>query len=75
MNLAGAWLQWMEDMITSLGVPMTPQLHELIGGSPASAIEAALAWIDEQGGSDAYLESGGLTGAELSALRERLTRD
>ena len=72
-NLAGAWLHGMEAVITQLGVPMTPALLELVGGSPAPAIEQALSWVDERGGSAAYLASGGLGDDDLAALRARLT--
>lgn len=72
-NLAGPWLDGMADMVASLGIPMTPDLHELIGGSPASVMEASLTWLDEQGGSAAYLASGGLTKAEQAGLCELLT--
>ena len=61
-------------MIDAMGVPRTPTLDELIAATPAAAIEEALAWVDrEHGGSAAYLRSGGLTEAELAALRRRLT--
>lgn len=72
-NLAGPWADRMLGMVAQLGAPLTPQLTTLIAGSPASAIEEALAWVDDHGGSAAYLRSGGLTAAELAALRTRLT--
>lgn len=71
-NLAGPWAEAMLGQMTRMGIPVTPALRELATGSPAAAIEAALAWIDTQGGSAAYLRSGGLTDAELAALRARL---
>ena len=71
-NLDGAWAQGMYAMIEKVGVPLTDQLRELIAGTPAAAIRQALAWVDEHGGSAAYLQSGGLTDAELDALRARL---
>lgn len=72
-RLAGAWFDRMKGMVTAMGVEVTPSLAELMGGSPRAAIEEALAWVDAQGGSAAYLRTGGLTDAELDALRERLT--
>lgn len=72
-NLAGPWLHGMEAAITQLGVPMTPALLELVGGSPAEAIEQALGWVDGHGGTEAYLLEGGLAEDDLAALRERLT--
>jgi len=71
-RLAGPWAERMRGLITSMGVPLTPELDALVTATPAGAIEQALAWVDEQGGSAAYLRSGGLTDAELDALRARL---
>lgn len=72
-NLAGPWADRMRAMITGMGVPLTPAIDELVTGTPAAAIAQALAWVDAQGGSAAYLRSGGLTEDELAALRGRLT--
>lgn len=72
-HLAGPWADRMRAMVSGMGVPLTPQIDELLTGTPAEAIETALAWLDQQGGSAAYLRSGGLTDDELTALRERLT--
>ncbi|MCW3493533.1 tyrosine-protein phosphatase [Microbacterium sp. SSM24] len=71
-NLAGPWADRMRAMITGMGVPLTPAIDELVTGTPPEAIEQALAWIDDQGGSADYLRSGGLTELELAALRARL---
>lgn len=72
-NLAGPWAERMTAALAALGAPITPQIAELVTGSPASAIEHALAWLDAQpGGSAGYLRSGGLTDGELTALRTRL---
>jgi protein-tyrosine phosphatase len=71
-NLSGAWFDAMTHSIERFGVTVTPPLAELIGGSPADAIEQALAWVDQRGGSAAYLQSGGLADAELAGLRARL---
>jgi protein-tyrosine phosphatase len=72
-NLAGAWADRMRGMVSAMGVPLTPALDTLLTGTPPEAIERALAWVDEHGGSAAYLQSGGLTETELTALRKRLT--
>jgi protein-tyrosine phosphatase len=72
-HLSGAWLDSMTAMVEKFGVTVTPDLAEIMGGSPPAAIEQALAWLDDHGGSAAYLESGGLTGDELGALRARFT--
>lgn len=72
-NLSGPWMDAMTHSIERFGVTVTPPLAELIGGSPAEAIEQALARVDAGGGSAAYLQAGGLTDTELTALRERFT--
>jgi len=72
-NLAGPWAQGMLGTLTAMGVPITDSLRTLVTKTPPAAIEQALTWIDGEGGSAAYLQSGGLTDAELTALRERLT--
>lgn len=72
-NLAGPWAERMRAMITAMGVPLTPEIDALVTGTPAEAIETAFAWLDERGGSAAYLQSGGLTDSELAQLRARLT--
>ena len=73
-NLSGAWADGMFATIDAMGVPRTPALDELIAATPPAAIEEALAWVErEHGTSAAYLHSGGLTEAELAALRRRLT--
>jgi protein-tyrosine phosphatase len=71
-NLAGPWADRMLAGIEQMGAPLTPEIRELVTGTPPTAIAQALSWIDEHGGSAAYLRSGGLTGAELDALRTRL---
>lgn len=71
-NLAGPWADRMRAMIAGMGVPLTPTIDALVTGTPAEAIEYALAWVDEQGGAADYLRSGGLTEHELTALRARL---
>ncbi|MBW9092275.1 tyrosine-protein phosphatase [Microbacterium jejuense] len=72
-NLEGPWADRMRGTVTALGVPLTPELDALVTATPPAAIEQALAWVDAQGGSVAYLRSGGLTEDELDALRTRLT--
>ncbi|WP_203580177.1 tyrosine-protein phosphatase [Microbacterium hibisci] len=71
-HLEGPWADRMRGTITAMGVPLTPELDALITGTPASAIEQALAWTDARGGAAAYLQSGGLADTELQALRARL---
>lgn len=71
-NLAGAWADGMFATIARMGAPRTPGLEALVALTPPAAIERALSWVDERGGSAAYLASGGLTDAELDTLRDRL---
>lgn len=71
-NLAGPWADRMRAMVTAMGVPLTPAVDTLLTGTPPAAIEQALTWVDAQGGAASYLQSGGLTGDELAALRLRL---
>ncbi|KJL45171.1 MULTISPECIES: tyrosine-protein phosphatase [Microbacterium] len=71
-NLAGPWAEGMLGTLTSMGVPVTDSLRTLVTRTPPAAIEQALTWVDGKGGSAAYLQSGGLTDAELDALRTRL---
>ncbi len=72
-NLAGPWADAMFAAVSSYGIPITPALGTLMAKSPREAIEQALAWVDaEFGGAAGYLASGGLTGEDLAALRERL---
>ena len=70
-NLGGGWLDGMKKEIGKTGLELTPALLEMIGGSPAAAMEQVLSWLDTKGGAAAYLQSGGLTDAELASLRER----
>ncbi|WP_460800757.1 tyrosine-protein phosphatase [Microbacterium sp. GXF6406] len=71
-NLAGPWSDAMIGMIESYGIPVTPKLRTLATGTPASAIEQALAWTDAAGGAHEYLRSGGLSSAEFDALSRAL---
>ncbi|MBF4551144.1 tyrosine-protein phosphatase [Pseudoclavibacter sp. VKM Ac-2888] len=72
-RLAGEWAERMYGMVAQYGLPLTDEIKDLVAATPASAIERALEWVDAHGGSVAYLQSGGLTGAELAALKGRLT--
>lgn len=71
-NLAGPWAEGMYAMLARMGAPLTPALARLVTATPAEAIVTALAAVDAQGGSAAYLASGGLTDDEFAALRARL---
>jgi len=72
-NLAGPWTERMFGMLQAMGIPRTPALDDLVAATPPAAIVTALEWVDStHGGAAGYLRSGGLTDAELDALRRRL---
>ncbi|MFJ4166371.1 tyrosine-protein phosphatase [Microbacterium sp. NPDC089698] len=71
-NLAGEWAERMLARARTWGVPLVPAITDLVTATPPSAIEAALAWLDDRGGSASYLLRGGLTPVELDRLRERI---
>ncbi|WP_353828814.1 tyrosine-protein phosphatase [Agromyces sp. SYSU T0242] len=71
--LAGEWLEEMVSLIGTYGVPDTPELRTLMGGSPREALESALDEVERRHGSvREYLVASGLERAELDALRARL---
>lgn len=72
-NLAGAFADALTGLITSMGIPLVPRLETLATKSPASAITAALEWVEANHGDAAgYLRSGGLSEAELEGVRAAL---
>ena len=72
-NLAGPWADRMVGMVEQMGATVTPELREVLTGTPASAIETALAWVEANHGSAAaYLAANGVDAATLAALRDRL---
>lgn len=74
-NLAGEWLEEMVSMVSRYGVPDTPELRVLMGGSPREAIEGVIETIERAHGSTReYLLASGLRLADLAAL-ERLLID
>ncbi|UOQ88731.1 tyrosine-protein phosphatase [Agromyces endophyticus] len=71
-NLAGEWLEGMVAVVSKYGVPDTPELRTLMGGSPREAIEGVLDTIERAHGSvREYLLASGLHLGDLAAL-ERL---
>jgi len=71
-NLAGEWLEGMVAVVSKYGVPDTPELRSLMGGSPREAIEGVLDTIERAHGSvREYLLASGLHLGDLAAL-ERL---
>lgn len=71
-NLAGAWADLMLTRLEAWGVPLIPAITDLVTATPPEAIKAVFGWLDERGGSARYLCGGGLSDADLGALRERL---
>ncbi len=71
-NLAGEWAERMLHYIASRGVSVGPQVEQLVTATPPEAMQAALGWLDDQGGSVAYLRAAGIGDDELALLRARL---
>ncbi|ANJ26639.1 tyrosine-protein phosphatase [Agromyces aureus] len=72
-NLAGEWLEEMIELIGRYGVPDSPALRTLMGGSPREAIEGAIETIERAHGSAReYLLASGLTLDELARLEHLL---
>ena len=72
-HLAGEWLEEMVALIGRYGVPDTPELRTLMGGSPREAIEVALDEVERRHGTvREYLLASGLTRDELEALESLL---
>ena len=71
-NLAGAWADGMRRRIEAAGMPLTPELDELLAGTPRPAIESVFARVDAGGGAAEYLLRHGLSASDLDALRSRL---
>ncbi|MGR2751400.1 tyrosine-protein phosphatase [Agromyces arachidis] len=72
-HLAGDWLEEMVAMIGRYGIPDTPELRTLMGGSPREALEAALDEVERgHGSAREYLLASGLARDELAALEALL---
>jgi protein-tyrosine phosphatase len=68
-HLAGEWLEEMVALIGRYGIPDTPELRTLMGGSPREAIEGVLDSVERAHGSTReYLLASGLERHELDAL-------
>ena len=73
LNLDGAWVNRTLTSLVSHGVPISPRLFEVIGGSPDHAMSNLLKWLDRSYGSvEGYLEAHGMTPGTIDALREKL---
>ncbi len=73
LNLDGDWMDQTLSLLVSNGVPISPEMFEMIGGSPDRAMTRVLASLEQQHGSVAgYLQAHGLLPESLDALREKL---
>lgn len=71
--LQGPWADGMLAQMKKFGIPLVPQLVNIVTTTPPEAITSALNYVSDQFGSPAgYLRHGGLTEAELSALKATL---
>ncbi|AMB58056.1 tyrosine-protein phosphatase [Microterricola viridarii] len=69
-NLDGEWLDGMLALMAEHGVPETPALRTLMGGSPPEVLDAALQNIEQKHGSiTQYLLDSGMTQNDLDRLR------
>jgi protein-tyrosine phosphatase len=72
-NLAGEWLEEMVELVARYGVPDSPELRTLMGGSPREAIDGVVETIEREHGSvREYLLASGLGLGELAALEHLL---
>lgn len=72
-NLAGEWAERMVAGATAQFGALTPEIHELIVGSPASALSGTLDHVEAQHGSmTELLAAHGVDAAALDRLRDRL---
>ena len=73
LNLDGAWIDEAMTSLVSRGVPISPALFEVLGGSPDHAMTGLLQWLDAQYGSVfGYLAAHGFVPGAEQALREKL---
>ena len=73
LNLDGDWMDQTLSFMVSNGVPISPALFEMIGGSPDRAMSRVLSALDKQYGTVAgYLRAHGLLEESLEALHEKL---
>lgn len=71
-NLEGEWGDRMRRKFRRFRIPITPEFDNILVGSPAESLAAALAYIrTEHGGVDAYLDANGVTDAHREALASR----
>lgn len=72
-NIAGSFAEQLTGLITSIGIPLTPQLQTLTTRSPQAAMATALDWVSRSYGSvESYLHGGGLSPDDALQLRRAL---
>jgi protein-tyrosine phosphatase len=71
-NLSGEWADAMRARIVAAGIPVSPELEELLARTPRPAMESVFARVDADGGTAEYLLRHGLSASDLAALRARL---
>ncbi len=73
LNLDGEWINRTLTALVSGGVPISPRLFEVLGGSPDHAMSRVLEWLDEEYGSvTAYLTEHGMSEEAVELLRRKL---
>lgn len=72
-NLAGPWAAAALAQAKSFGLPLIPQLVDIVTTTPPAAIEQAFQWVEDNFKSSAdYLLHGGLSADDLAKLQARL---
>lgn len=75
LNLDGPWLNEAATDMVSRGVPLSPNLFAVLGGSPAAALSNVLSWLTGLHGSiEDYLINHGMPRTAPAALRAKLIR-
>lgn len=75
-HLAGPWLEQHLDTLRTAGVTLTPKLLELVGESPADALDRAFELVENRYGSVRdYLLAHGLTEETLARLHTRVVAE
>ena len=75
VRLSGEWLDSHLEALRGHGVDVTPTIAELVGASPAAALDRALASVVESAGSvHDYLRAAGVTDETLATLEQRFTK-
>lgn len=73
LNLDGVWINRTLTSLVSHGVPISPRLFEVIGGSPDHAMTNVLEWLDHvYGSTTGYLRAHGMADDTVEMLRDKL---